>query len=94
MRQGKKPKPVSFYAEDEFELGRGIILPAGRYQGWERPSAFSTMQSSRPSAPRYELEFTAEQLRDLGAFAARDEVPATYDVTKLVAEAILVLEGS
>lgn len=91
MRQGKKPKAVSFEAEDDFELARGIILPAGRYDGWERQSAFSTMQSSRKSPPRYELEFTGEQLRDLGVFVAVDQVPNTYDVTKLVAEAILVL---
>lgn len=91
MRQGKKPKAVSFHAEDEFELARGIFLPAGRYEGWERASAFSTMQSGRKSPPRYELEFTGEQLRELGAFAARDEAPATYDVTQQVAEGMLVL---
>lgn len=92
MRQGKKPRAVSFYAEDAFELARGLILPAGRYDGWERQSAFNTMQSGRKSPPRYELEFTAEQLRDLGVFAAREEGAATYDVTQQVAEAMLVLE--
>jgi hypothetical protein len=91
MRQGKKPKPVSFDAADEFELVRGVFLPAGRYDGWERPSAFSTMQSGRTSPPRYELEFNGEQLRALGSFGSRDENTNNFDVTKQVAEGMLVL---
>lgn len=91
MRQGKKPKPVSFDAADEFELVRGIFLPAGRYDGWERSSASSTMQGPRKSPPRYDLEFTGEQLRALGAFAARDEADTMFDVTQQVSEGMLVL---
>jgi hypothetical protein len=91
MRQGKKPKAVSFYAEDPFELVHGIILPAGRYDGWERVSAFNTMQSSRKPAPRYDLDFTGEQLRELGVFAAREEGAVTYDVTQQVAEKMLIV---
>lgn len=91
MRQGKKPKAVSFDAPDEFELVRGIFLPAGRYDGWERSSASSTMQSSRQSAPRYDLEISAEQMRDLGAFGARDEAATLFDVTPQVVEGMLVL---
>ena len=91
MRQGKKPKAVSFDAPDEFELARGIFLPAGRYDGWERSSASSTMQSNRKPAPRYDLEFSGEQLRALGAFAARDEGDTLFDVTSQVAEGMLVL---
>ena len=91
MRQGKKPKAVSFDAADEFELARGIYLPAGRYDGWERSSASSTMQSGHKSPPRYDLEFTAEQLRSLGAFAARDESDSHFDVTEQVREGMLVL---
>ena len=91
MRQGKKPRAVSFDAPDEFELVRGVFLPAGRYDGWERSSASSTMQSNRPSAPRYDLEISAEQMRDLGAFAARDESATMFDVTQQVAEAMLVV---
>jgi hypothetical protein len=91
MRQGKKPKAVSFDAADEFELVRGIILPAGRYDGWERSSASSTMQAGRKSPPRYDLAFSAEQLRDLGAFGARDEPEASFDVTQQVREGMLVL---
>lgn len=91
MRQGKKPKAVSFDAADEFELARGIFLPAGRYDGWERSSASNTMQSGRQSPPRYEIEFTGEQLRDLGSFAARDEAATTFDVTEQVREGMLVL---
>lgn len=91
MRQGKKPKAVSFDAPDEFELARGIFLPAGRYDGWERSSATNTMQSRIKSAPRYDLEISAEAMRDLGAFGARDESEALFDVTPLVAEGMLVL---
>ena len=91
MRQGKKPKAVSFDAPDEFELARGIFLPAGRYEGWERSSASNTMQSGRLSPPRYEIEFTGEQLRDLGSFASRDEAAITFDVTEQVREGMLVL---
>lgn len=91
MRQGKKPKAVTFDAVDEFELVRGIFLPAGRYDGWERSSASSTMQSGRNAPPRYDLEFTGEQLRDLGSFASRDEAATMFDVTKQVSEGMLVL---
>ena len=91
MRQGKKPKAVSFDAPDEFELVRGIFLPAGRYDGWERSSASSTMQSSRTAAPRYDLEISTEQMRDLGAFGARDDTATQFDVTQHVAEAMLVV---
>ena len=91
MRQGKKPRAVSFDAADEFELARGIFLPAGRYDGWERSSASSTMQAGRKSPPRYDLEFSGEQLRALGAFAARDEADTLFDVTQQVAEGMLVL---
>ena len=91
MRQGKKPKPVSFDAPDEFELARGIFLPAGRYDGWERSSVTNTMQSKLKSAPRYDLEISAEAMRELGAFAARDESEAQFDVTAQVAEGMLVL---
>lgn len=91
MRQGKKPKAVTFDAPDEFELVRGVFLPAGRYAGWERSSASSTMQSNRASAPRYDLEMSAEQMLDLGAFAARDRSENSFDVTQQVAEGMLVL---
>lgn len=91
MRQGKKPRAVSFDAPDEFELARGIFLPAGRYEGWEKSSASSTMQSGRKPAPRYALEFSGEQLRELGAFGARDEGEASFDVTEQVREGMLVL---
>lgn len=91
MRQGKKPRPVTFDAPDEFELVRGIFLPAGRYAGWERSSASSTMQSGRASPPRYDLEISPEQMLDLGAFAARDSSDTSFDVTQQVAEGMLVL---
>lgn len=91
MRQGKKPKPVTFFAEDEFELVRGLILPAGHYEGLERVSAFSTMQSNRASPPRYDLQFSREQLRDVGNYAARDEEMTTFDVTQQVREGMLVI---
>lgn len=91
MRQGKKPKAVSFDAPDEFELARGIFLPAGRYGGWELSSASNTMQSGRQSPPRYAIEFTGEQLRDLGSFAARHEAATSFDVTEQVREGMLVL---
>lgn len=91
MRQGKKPKPVAFDAPDEFELTRGIFLPAGRYEGWERSSASNTMQSKSKLAPRYDLEISAADMRDLGAFNADDEAGSRFDVTALVTEGMLVL---
>ena len=49
------------------------------------------MQAGRKSPPRYDLEFSGEQLRALGAFAARDEADTLFDVTQQVAEGMLVL---
>lgn len=91
MGQGRKPKAVTFYAPDEFELARGLILPAGQYSGWQRSSAFSTMQASKMLPSRYELEFTGEHLQQLGAFGGRGTELAVYDVTKQVSEGMLVL---
>lgn len=92
MRQGKKPKPVTLFAEDEFELARGIILPAGRYEGLESSSAFSTMKSNRIAPSRFELIFTTEQMRDLGVLGGMTNEDASYNVTQQVSEGILVVE--
>ena len=91
MRQGKKPRAVIFDAPDEFELARGVFLPAGRYEGWERPSTFSTMQSSREAPRRYALEFSGEDLRASGVFGASGQEVTSFDVTAQVAEGMLVL---
>lgn len=91
MRQSAKARAVTLVALDEFEIARGVIVPAGRYDGWERKSRFSTMQSRKLANATYELEISAEHLGELDALMARDIIKLTYDVTQLVDELVLTV---
>jgi hypothetical protein len=91
MKQGPKARAVVLVAEDDFELYRGVILPAGHYQGWEQRIVYSTMPSTRSAPLHYVLEFTPEQLLKLSAYLTDATTGLTIDVTEHVKEAILVL---
>lgn len=91
MRQGPKARAITLVAIDEFEIARGVIVPAGQYDGWERKSTFSTMQSRKLANATYELEFSAEQLGGMDAMIARGIIKLTYDVTQLVDELVLTV---
>lgn len=91
MRQGPKARAVTLVALDEFEIARGVIVPAGRYDGWERKSTFNTLQSKKLANATYEIEFAGERLGGMDAMAMQGTAVLRYDVTQLVDEEILVV---
>lgn len=91
MRQGPKARAVALVALDGFEIARGVIVPAGRYDGWERKSRFNTLQSAKSANARYEIEFAAERLGGMDTKAKQGTAGLKYDVTQLVEEQILVV---
>jgi hypothetical protein len=76
---------VVIEATQAVQLDQGIVLPPGYYAAIETRSEFEAVSgdvSLKP--PQYKIEFTREQLANLGARTALNLISMKVDVTKFV----------
>jgi hypothetical protein len=89
LMQQVETMAVRLEALHDVELRRGLVLPAGFYDGTETYTRLAPIGSGRDRTPsRFEIKLTAEKLANMGAEIPPNRI-LTIDVTTFVRLGVL-----
>jgi hypothetical protein len=77
-------KVVILEATQDVQLRRRLVLPPGSHQATEIRTRVASLSDVTLTPSRYEIQFTAGQLANMGAEVQPNLVSETIDVTKFV----------
>jgi hypothetical protein len=85
MSQRTETAVVRLTAVDPLELEPGIIMAAGTYRGTRQRTGVLLQSGMRWTAPKYEIEFSADQLKAMGVRDIHSStISETFTVTEFV----------
>jgi hypothetical protein len=84
LMQTVETKVVILEATQDVQLRRGLVLPPGSHQATEIRTRVASLSDVTLTPSRYEIQFTAGQLANMGAEVQPNLVSETIDVTKFV----------
>ena len=89
--QFTETKKIILEAARAVELYTGVVLPSGSYSGVEARVHEGARDRQVATTTRFRIEFTAEQLVDMGATLQPNQGSEEIDVTEFVRQGQLTI---